>query len=59
MTYTMLTSTTTKLPNKTMIEEVMLDRWLLEQIEEHYDIMEVDKDMPVEELSYETLELLS
>ena len=42
-----------------MIEEVMLDRWLLEQIEEHYDIMEVDKDMPVEELSYETLELLS
>ena len=41
------------------IAEVMLDRWLLEQIEEEYDIIEMDKDMPVEELSYETLELLS
>ena len=41
------------------ISEVMLDRWLLEQIEEEYDIIEMDKDMPVEELSYETLELLS
>jgi len=42
-----------------MIEEVMLDRWLLEQIEEEYDMMEIDKDMPVEELSQEVLELLS
>ena len=41
------------------IAEVMLDRWLLEQIEEEYDIIEMDKDMPVEELSYETLELLN
>ena len=41
------------------ISEVMLDRWLLEQIEEEYDIIEMDKDMPVEELSYETMELLS
>jgi len=42
-----------------MIEEVMLDRWLLEQIEEEYDMMEIDNDMPVEELSQEVLELLS
>ena len=42
-----------------MIEEVMLDRWLLEQIEEEYDMMEIDNDMPVEELSHEVLELLS
>ena len=41
------------------ISEVMLDRWLLEQIEEEYDMIEIEKDMPVEELSYETLELLS
>ena len=41
------------------ISEVMLDRWLLEQLEEEYDIIEMDKDMPVEELSYETMELLS
>jgi len=41
------------------ISEVMLDRWLLEQLEEEYDVMEVEKDMPVEELSYEALELLS
>ena len=41
------------------ISEVMLDRWLLEQIEEEYDIIEMEKDMPVEELSYETMELLS
>jgi len=59
MTYTILISTTTKLPNKTMIEEVMLDRWLLEQIEEEYDMMEMDSDMPREELSQEVLELLS
>jgi len=46
---------------KTMstISEVMLDRWLLEQIEEEYDVMEVERDMPREELSYEALELLS
>lgn len=41
------------------ISEVMLDRWLLDQIEEEYDIVEIEKDMPVEELSYEALELLS
>lgn len=41
------------------ISEVMLDRWLLEQIEEEYDVIEMEKDMPIEELSYETLELLS
>ena len=60
MTHTMLTSTTTKLtPRKKMIEEVMLDRWLLEQIEEEYDVMEVDASMPREELSQDVLELLS
>ena len=37
----------------------MLDRWLLEQIEEEYDMMEMDSDMPREELSQEVLELLS
>ena len=42
-----------------MINEVMLDRWLLGQIEEEYDVMEVDSDMPREELSTEVLELLS
>ena len=41
------------------ISEVMLDRWLLEQIEEEYDVIEMEKDMPVEELSYEAQELLS
>jgi hypothetical protein len=59
MTYTILISTTKKLPNKTMMTEVMLDRWLLDQIEEEYDVIEVEKDMPVEELSHEVLELLS
>ena len=59
MTYTMLISTTTKLSNKTMINEVMLDRWLLDQLSEEYDVTEVEKDMPVEELSHEVLELLS
>ena len=42
-----------------MINEVMLDRWLLDQLEEEYDVMEVDSDMPVEELSQDVLELLS
>ena len=42
-----------------MIEEVMLDRWLLEQLDEEYDMMEMDSDMPVEELSHEVIELLS
>ena len=42
-----------------MIEEVMLDRWLLEQLDEEYDMMEIDNDMPHEELSQEVLELLS
>ena len=42
-----------------MMNEVMLDRWLLEQIEEEYDMIEIDKDMPVEELSQDVLELLS
>ena len=41
-----------------MINEVMLDRWLLDQIDEEYDVIEIDKDMPVEELSYDVLELL-
>ena len=61
MTYTMLILTTTKLPNKTMIEEVMLDRWLLEQIDEHYDVAEMNENqfVPREELSQEVLELLA
>ena len=42
-----------------MMNEVMLDRWLLDQIEEEYDMIEIDKDMPVEELSQDVLELLS
>ena len=41
------------------ISEVMLDRWLLDQIEEEYEVMEVDTDMPREELSQDVLELLS
>ena len=41
------------------IAEVMLDRWLLEKLDEEYDMIEMDKDMPVEELSYEARELLS
>ena len=41
------------------ISEVMLDRWLLEQIEEEYDVIEMDKHMPMEELSQDVLELLS
>jgi len=41
-----------------MMNEVMLDRWILDQIEEEYDAIEIEKDMPVEELSYEALDLL-
>jgi len=41
------------------MNEVMLDRWLLDQIEEEYDVIEIEKDMPVEELSYEAMEMLS
>jgi hypothetical protein len=43
------------------ISEVMLDRWLLEQLDEINDDMNMDleKDVPREELSYEVLELLS
>ncbi len=41
------------------ISEVMLDRWLLDQIEEEYDMIEFANDMPREELSQEALELLS
>ena len=41
------------------ISEVMLDRWLLDQIEEEYDMIEIEKDMPVEELSQEAMDLLS
>ena len=60
MTHTMLILTTTKsIPRKKMIEEVMLDRWLLQQIEEEYDVMEIDNGMPREELSQDVLELLS
>tara|TARA_X000001036_G_scaffold379458_1_gene370306 strand:- start:400 stop:534 length:135 start_codon:yes stop_codon:yes gene_type:complete len=42
------------------ISEVMLDRWLLEQIDEINDDMNMDlnKDMPTEELSQEALDLL-
>jgi len=42
------------------ISEVMLDRWLLEQIDEIQDdmSMDFDQDMPTEELSQEALELL-
>tara|TARA_E500000081_G_scaffold145327_1_gene167093 strand:- start:814 stop:948 length:135 start_codon:yes stop_codon:yes gene_type:complete len=42
------------------IAEVMLDRWLLEQIDEINDDMNMDlnKDMPTEELSQEALDLL-
>ena len=38
----------------------MLDRWLLEKIDEIQDDMSIDfdKDMPTEELSQEVLELL-
>jgi len=42
-----------------MLNEVMLDRWLLDQIENEYDVIEIDHDMPVEDLSQEVLELLS
>ena len=60
MTHTMLILTTKKsTPRKKMIEEVMLDRWLLQQIEEEYDVMEIDNSMPREELSQDVLELLS
>ena len=41
------------------ISEVMLVRWLLDQIEEEYDMIEIEKDMPMEELSQEAMELLS
>ena len=41
------------------MNEVMLDRWLLDQLSEEYDVIEIEKDMPVEELSYDVLELLS
>jgi hypothetical protein len=40
------------------MNEVMLDRWLLQQIDEEYDVTEIERDMPVEELSHEALELL-
>ena len=44
-----------------MMTEVMLDRWLLEQLDEHYDVAEIDENqfVPREELSHEVLELLS
>jgi len=43
------------------ISEVMLDRWLLEQIDEIHDDMNMDLEdnVPMEELSQEVLELLS
>ena len=43
------------------MNEVMLDRWLLEQLTAMDDDMvrEIEKDMPHEELSQEALELLS
>ncbi len=43
------------------ISEVMLDRWLLEQIDEIHDDMNMDLEdnVPMEELSQEVLKLLS
>jgi len=41
------------------MNEVMLDRWLLDQLDEEYDVIEIERDMPREELSQEVLELLS
>ena len=43
------------------ISEVMLDRWLLEQIDEIHDDMNMDLEdnVPTEELSQEVLKLLS
>ena len=44
-----------------MLEEVMLDRYILNQLDAYdLDLTEEnwDKDVPVEELSYEVLELL-
>ena len=45
----------------TIMNEVMLDRWLLEQLTAMDDdlVREIEKDMPTEELSHEALELLS
>ena len=40
------------------MNEVMLDRWLLDQIRDEYELEEIDSDIPTEELSYEVLELL-
>mgnify|MGYP001193809626 FL=1 len=42
------------------MNEVMLDRWLLEQLDAMDDDMvrQIEKDMPTEELSQEALELL-
>ena len=40
------------------MNEVMLDRWLLDQIRDEYELEEIDSDIPIEELSYEVLELL-
>ena len=40
------------------MNEVMLDRWLLDQLDEEYDVTEIEKDMPVEELSYDPSDLL-
>jgi len=41
-----------------MMNEVMLDRWLLQQIDEDYDITEIERDLPVEKLAYDPLDLL-
>lgn len=43
------------------MNEVMLDRWLLQQIDEEYDVVELTENdfVPREELSQEVLELLS
>jgi hypothetical protein len=40
------------------MNEVMLDRWLLDQLDEEYDVTEIEKDMPVEELAYDPSDLL-
>ena len=57
----LLTFPTLSLLKPQMIEEVMLDRWLLEQIDTEYDLIELSEENFVlrEQLSQEVLDLLS
>jgi len=57
----LLTFPTLSLLKPQMIEEVMLDRWLLEQIDTEYDLIELSEEnfVPREQLSQEVLDLLS